>query len=179
MNNVFFSSDLHFCHDRNFIWGPRGFKSVYEMNEKIIEEWNKTIKKDDIVYLLGDIFLNSNSLGLKLLQKLNGKIHIAIGNHDTENRIKLFNECPNILDCSYGYRINYKKKTLLLTHYPTIVGNFDEDINSRKTINLCGHNHTKDKFLHWSQGCYHVELDAHNNRPVSLEEIMADIKNIH
>ena len=36
MGEIFFTSDLHFMHDREFIWGPRGFKDVYEMNEAII-----------------------------------------------------------------------------------------------------------------------------------------------
>ena len=30
---IYITSDLHFCHDRGFIYGPRGFKSVHEMNE--------------------------------------------------------------------------------------------------------------------------------------------------
>ena len=35
MSKIWFTSDLHFCHDRDFIYGPRGFKSVQEMNEAI------------------------------------------------------------------------------------------------------------------------------------------------
>ena len=29
---VWLTSDLHLCHDKEFIWGPRGFKNVDEMN---------------------------------------------------------------------------------------------------------------------------------------------------
>ena len=33
--NVFFTSDTHFCHDRGFVYEPRGFKNIEEMNEAI------------------------------------------------------------------------------------------------------------------------------------------------
>ena len=43
MNNVYFCSDFHFCHDRDFIYKPRGFDSVYEMNEQIIKNFKVAI----------------------------------------------------------------------------------------------------------------------------------------
>ena len=33
---IYFISDTHFNHDRDFIWGNRGYNSVNEMNEDII-----------------------------------------------------------------------------------------------------------------------------------------------
>ena len=41
---TFLTSDLHINHDREFLWGPRGFKSVQEMNAKEVENWNKLVK---------------------------------------------------------------------------------------------------------------------------------------
>ena len=40
-----FTSDWHFCHDRAFIYEPRGFKNVYEMNETIIKNHNNVTRK--------------------------------------------------------------------------------------------------------------------------------------
>ena len=51
---IWFTSDLHFNHDKEFLYKPRGFHNVIEMNESIIEVYNKFISKDDIVYILGD-----------------------------------------------------------------------------------------------------------------------------
>ena len=65
-----------------------------------------------------------------------------------------------------------------MSHYPTITSNHDynKPLNKR-LINLCGHTHTKDKFADWDKGIiYHVELDAHNNTPVNIEEIIKDIE---
>ena len=45
---IWLSSDFHFCHDREFIYKPRGFESVEEMNAAIVENWNKNVSNEDI-----------------------------------------------------------------------------------------------------------------------------------
>ena len=40
MSNIFITSDLHFNHDKDFIWKERGFSNVNEMNEAIVKNWN-------------------------------------------------------------------------------------------------------------------------------------------
>ena len=35
MDNVWITSDTHFCHSKPFLYEPRGFSSVEEMNEEI------------------------------------------------------------------------------------------------------------------------------------------------
>ena len=62
--SIFVTSDLHFCHDRDFLYEPRGFKSVHEMNEAIVKNWNSIIQPEDDVYVLGDLMLNDNDRGL-------------------------------------------------------------------------------------------------------------------
>ena len=47
MSKIFICSDLHFNHDREFIWGSRGFHSVEEMNEAIIERHNSKVNPED------------------------------------------------------------------------------------------------------------------------------------
>lgn len=174
MSQIWFTSDTHFNHNKPFIWESRGFKSVDEMNEEIIERWNSVVKDNDIVYHLGDVMLGDLEDGLKCLNRLNGHIYIAMGNHCTDNRAYAYRRCDNVWNVEMGYRIKAGKKTLILSHYPTIVTNFEEE--RPMVINLCGHCHTKDKFKDIQYGCYHVELDAHNCYPVALEEVLADIR---
>ena len=69
--------------------------------------------------------------------------------------------------------IKYKKYNFYLSHFPTCVGNYDDHV---KFWCLCGHTHTKDKFLDIDKKCYHVELDANNNYPVLLDNIVEEIK---
>ena len=44
MGRIFASSDLHFGHDREFLWGPRGFRSSIEHDEAIIANWNSVVE---------------------------------------------------------------------------------------------------------------------------------------
>ena len=177
MSNIWLTSDTHFCHDRDFVWGARGFKNVHEMNEAIIEKWNKVVRKDDIVYHLGDVMLMDNITGLKLLRQLNGTIYIALGNHDTDSRVCQYKNCYNVTDIQFGYRVaGPGKKTLVLTHYPTITANGEDT----RTLNLFGHTHQKTNFFKNEDGTerkymYHVGMDSHDCTPVNLEDILAEI----
>ena len=111
MSEIFFTSDTHFCHSQPFLYEPRGFSSVEEMNETIIERWNKVIKSEDIVYHFGDTMLNNNEKGIECFKRLNGKIFLIFGNHDTDMRKNLlFSECSNkICGGWYAYLIKYNK----------------------------------------------------------------------
>ena len=71
----------------------------------------------------------------------------------------------------------HRKYTFFLSHYPSLTANYDEDKSQHeRVINLCGHTHTTDRFNDWDLGLiYHVELDAHDNKPVTIDEIISDI----
>lgn len=175
---IYITSDLHFGHQREFLWKPRGFQSLEEMEEQIVLNWNNLINEEDDVYVLGDLMLNDNNHGLSLIGELNGKLHIVIGNHDTDSRIELYKTLPNVVEIGYAYRLRYKKFRFFLTHYPTLTSNYDDgETLYNKLVNLCGHTHTKDKFCDFNKGLiYHCELDCQDNRPISIEQIINDIK---
>ena len=48
--DIWFTSDLHLSHNKEFLYKPRGFSSVEEMNETIIENWNSLVSWDDEVW---------------------------------------------------------------------------------------------------------------------------------
>lgn len=175
---IYVTSDLHFCHNRDFVYRPRGFGTVQEMNRAIVENWNNVVAPDDDVYVLGDIMLNDNAEGARLFKNLKGQIHIVLGNHDTEERIGLYHHFYNVVEVEYGLPLKYNGYRFYLSHYPTLSARDDEAKPLKKQrINLCGHTHTSDKFYDWDKGrIYHVELDAHGCTPVSLDKIIADIE---
>jgi calcineurin-like phosphoesterase family protein len=92
---IYFTSDLHLNHDRDFIYGVRGFKSIDEMNEAIIKNWNKTVNDSDTVCILGDIMLGDNKESIELFNKLKGQKFIVLGNHDTSDRAKIYAKAPS------------------------------------------------------------------------------------
>lgn len=179
MNKIFVVSDTHFGHCQNFIYIPRGFQSIQEHDEAIIAAWNEVVDKDDIVYHLGDVILGDNDHGIECLRRLNGKIKIIPGNHDTPSRQSLYRNCENVEVYPIAYLMRYKKYVFYLSHYPTLTSNLDSDKSLRaRVINLCGHSHTTDKFQDIDIGTiYHVELDAHHNTPVLLDDIIEELKN--
>jgi len=56
MSKVFVTADLHFQH-KNILMhqANREFDSIEEMDEFIIQEWNKQVTAKDTVYILGDV----------------------------------------------------------------------------------------------------------------------------
>ncbi len=167
---IFFTSDLHFGHDKDFIWKDRGFKSVEEMNNAIVERWNTKVEEEDTVYILGDLMMGDIS-NIEWIKKLNGKLEIIAGNHDTDRRLDAYCKLPNVTYHGYGDIFKTKKRTFYLSHHQQIMKNGD---TPGIPWNLHGHTHSKDKFCEYDH-CYNVNMDAHNCTPVSIDEIMIDI----
>lgn len=176
--SIFFTSDTHFCHDRGFVYNPRGFDNVLDMNEAIVERWNSVVGPDDIVYHLGDVMLNDNVAGMKFLSRLNGHIYLLRGNHDTDTRWKLYDTLDNVTVLGYAEVIKFGKFRFYLSHHPTYTSNLDNDAPlSQHLINLYGHTHQTGNFYNDVPFMYHVGLDSHNCYPVKAEQVIEDIKN--
>lgn len=183
MSKIWLTSDLHFLHNKEFLYKPRCFDSVEEMNEAIIERHNALVDDEDDVYICGDLCLGGGGEGALsaakyLIERLNGKLHIILGNHDTPARIKMYKTCKNIVDIKYADMIHYKGYHFYLSHFPTLTANLDGDKPLKaRVINICGHSHAEDKFIDMDKGLiYHAELDAHSCYPVLLDTIIEDIK---
>lgn len=177
MNKIFFISDTHFGHQRSFLWEPRGFNSIEEHDEAIIKNWNEVVGPEDEVWHLGDVMLNDNDHGLECVKRLNGKIHLILGNHDTDTRCNLYQKCSNIVSIDYAKEIKIGKHYFWLSHYPTITANYDDDKPwAKHLIDIYGHTHQQTKFYNGNPYMYCVCLDAHNNYPVELGQILKDIK---
>lgn len=172
MSKIFFTSDTHFNHDREFIYSPRGFKTIQEMNGTLVKNWNETVGNDDDIYVLGDFFLGTDFNYIQeVLNKLNGRIHLVTGNHDTPSKITEYTSWNNIVEIADALRIRYKKREFFLCHYPVLTASLEQDPD-KAVINLFGHTHSKDKFYEDRPYMYNVAVDANDNKPVEIEEIL-------
>lgn len=87
---IFIISDIHFyhknilkhCPERQKICDANDENDVESWDKWMIEKWNTTIGKKDIVYILGDFIFGSQESARKLLDKLHGKKFLILGNHD-------------------------------------------------------------------------------------------------
>ena len=146
------------------------FNTVREMDRTIISNWNNKVNKEDDIYVLGDFFMGCLEDIEPILSRLKGKIHLIRGNHDQNNRIRIFKEYGiDIQDIAY---LKYKGKFFILCHFPMTDEEFKEMITSNhsETIFLYGHVHG-DAPTGYYKNTYHVGADTNNLTPVSIEQI--------
>ena len=170
---VWFTSDLHFGHDQEFVWKARGFTCVEEMNETLIENFKEVVGENDHLYILGDLCLGSLEEARYWLSQLPGKITVIVGNHDTDNRIELYEELG--FKVQYSGRLAYRGFRFFLSHYPTVTTTETKHF-SLATFNLFGHTHQKERLGLHSTYSYNVGVDANDCYPVEIEEIITCLK---
>lgn len=173
-------------HDREFLWGPRGFTNYKDHDAEIIRRWNEVVGPDDIVYHLGDVMLGDNEYGMNCLRQLNGHITIIPGNHDTPARLKLYKTLPNVkvleteiegLSGAAAAYFKYKKYQFYLSHHPTMTSNLEKAPYLRMhLINLYGHTHQQNKFYMDMPYMFHVGMDSNNCTPVLLDDVIELMK---
>lgn len=80
--STFIIADTHFGHEKIIQYCNRPFSSVEEMDEYMIERWNRTVSKSDTVLHLGDFAWGNKEYIRSILARLNGKKLLIMGNHD-------------------------------------------------------------------------------------------------
>lgn len=161
MRDIWIISDTHFGHANIIKYCDRPFESVQHMDETMIENWNRVVKPHDKVYHLGDVFMKVDG---SILERLNGKKRLIVGNHDDIKNPILFNNFEKIMLWK-----DFKEHGVLLSHVPV----HHESI-IRDRINVHGHIHQRQVLL--SEGgidrryrCVCVEHI--NYTPIHIEEL--------
>ena len=80
---IYFTADTHFGSERVRFYSNRPFKNVKQTDKTMIKNWNKTAKKGDFVYHLGD-FGDYN-----VIKKLKGNVILIMGNYEENDKNKL------------------------------------------------------------------------------------------
>ena len=177
MSKIFITSDTHFGHDREFLWGPRGFTNYKDHDEEVIRRWNEVVQEDDIVYHLGDVMLGDNNHGIECLKRLKGQIKIIPGNHDTNARIAIYKTLPNVEVLGLAELLKYRKYNFYLSHHPTMTSNLEKAPYLRMhLINLYGHTHQQSNFYMSMPYMFHVGMDSNNCTPVLLDDAIEMMK---
>lgn len=143
-DNLYFTSDTHFFHNNIIEYCNRPFSNVHEMNESLVTLWNSKVPKDGIVFHTGDFSLTASPNALDtLLNRLNGEIHLIIGNHEKdalgkEYIRKRWKSIHDILEIFVeDEEITYGEQHIIMCHYPMMVWN----ASHRGSWQLFGHVH--------------------------------------
>ena len=168
---VFFTSDLHFYHEKIIKHTRRPFHTVEEMNKALIKKWNDKVAHDDEVYILGDFTLKGTDIASALLQSLKGKKYLVRGNHDHFVDSAEFDQSLFSLVQDY-MEITYLNTKFVLFHYPIV----EWHGYGKGVIALHGHQHNHKDYNTKNQKDglfrYDVGVDANDMAPVSAEEII-------
>lgn len=161
--NICVYSDTHFDHDNIIRYCNRPFHSARQMNQKLLGNWNYSVKENDTIYFLGDIAYGRKRHPIDYwLGKLNGKIIYIRGNHDTDSITR-----ATVIPNSYG--IQYKNYKFLLMHNPHRPFGYDGWIIHGDKHN----NHLKEfPFIHQKNKTINVCSEMVNFTPLNLDKLI-------
>lgn len=114
-HKVWFIGDTHFDHEKVIEYDQRPFKTVEEMNQKIISNWKAKVAENDIVYHLGDFAFAPKERQKELLSQLPGRKMLVLGNHD-KSRSSGYDIGWNYVE--HYMLVNLRGNLVLLVHDP-------------------------------------------------------------
>ena len=121
----------------------RGFASLEEMHEYMINKWNSRVRPGDEVMILGDFSIGKGTETNEILARLNGRKFLILGNHDKYLQDRKFNQSHFIWIKDYWEAKDNGRK-VILSHYPIMCYKgqyrFGKD-NNPITYMLYGHVH--------------------------------------
>jgi calcineurin-like phosphoesterase family protein len=151
---IYLTGCTHFGHYNIIRLANRPFKSLEEMDEVLIENWNKTVKPGDTIIHHGDFSYKGGKSPEDYLRKLNGNIIRIRGNHDQKN-------------WGYAdYEFNHKDTKIVCYHYPI------EEWNGYFRGAIHTHCHTHKPTLKSAERRFNVTVEACNYKPISIDELM-------
>lgn len=166
---IFFTSDLHFGHDR-MSWQWRDFSSVEEMDETLIDRWNACVGPNDRAYVLGDISFYNADKTIELVTRLNGHKHAVWGNHDKAAR-----RSASLFESEGDYKeIKIEGQRIIMFHYPILSWH---SVGSGSWM-LHGHTHGNLP-PETDMARMDVGVDTHDFYPYSFDEIRGILKDRH
>lgn len=104
--------------------------AIEKHDEWLIDLWNKTVKKQDSIYILGDFCLGNRDRTEQILKRLNGKKYLIRGNHDKsckglENYFEWVGDIKEVKFTNNQYKYIDPNETFALemSHFPMLSWN--------------------------------------------------------
>lgn len=162
--HIWFSADLHLLH----------YKITNICNRPIIpeehDEWlinriNSVVDKKDEFFILGDVSMGSRTKTDALLDKINGRKHLILGNHDNNiHNSTRFESISQIKNFNFSSE-SYPNIHLVLCHYP--IASWERKVHGAG--HLFGHTHARFQNTGLS---FDIGVDANDYYPLNLEQVM-------
>lgn len=128
---------MHFCHRNILKFQPNRsalFNTVHEMNQSIIQNWNRQVTNADTVTIVGDVGIGSIEDIVECVRQLKGKLRLVPGNHDSSRLISALSEI-GVEILPDMYHVKAHGTTIYVSHFPLEIG------VRKKYFNIHGHIH--------------------------------------
>ena len=170
----YFSSDWHLSHQNVLSWSNRPFDTIEEMNETIIENMIKPLKRGDELYFLGDMSWKIEPIK-EFFERFPRGTHIHMINGNHERWVGQFKHRYTSISNLKEIKIGGNHTTLC--HYPMLAWNKSH----YNAFSLFGHihkaSHRFDKLENLTKGkTLNVNVEFHDYKPWSEDEIIAYMK---
>lgn len=172
--NIYVIADLHVGPNNRRTLGVRGYGADWISHmQHVISSINETCKKQDTLYILGDIGFKDATKDLEdFIKSLKCRVKVCDGNHDSIKQLKKLHEKGIIQDFKHEYDLEYHGYYIHLAHFPKAEWkHFFED-----AFHAFGHCHGnyKPKFR-----SYDVGVDNIGYHPINLLELINILKDKH
>jgi len=180
--HIWVTSDTHFGHDNIRKYANRPFDSVEEMDSELISRWNSVVRKEDVVFHLGDFTLAGREAATDYFNQLNGLIIIPhidwhhdsrwMGKRDdnyysiyTKSRVVKFTDPEFIIKIS-DYSTGQFPLSFHCAHYPLA----EWDRKHYGYPHLHGHSHGA--YVNDDVNCIDVGVDCFDFYPANLQRLI-------
>ena len=190
---LYFTSDTHYMHT-NICRGitnwkdaddiTRDFKTLDQMNDRIVNGINASVGQDDILFHLGDWSFG----GFEMIEQFRNRIickniHLVLGNHDhhierdREGVRELFTSVHQYIELEVkkngGKKMDQMHDTFqanfVLMHYPLMSWNKMND----KVIHLHGHVHLPPNRRMGKGKMMDVGVDGNDLDPINIKKVIS------
>ena len=149
------------CDSYNTAWEMKAAVDIIlqKHDDLIIENWNSVVSKDDLVWFLGDFALGGATKYEAYKKRLNGRIKMIMGNHDTK-------------PASYYYKLGFSfvsrhpillGQNIILSHEPV------ENLEGSKFFNYFGHVHSQADIPTVTENGQCVCIERQELKPIEIE----------
>jgi len=183
---IYFTSDTHFNHNKDFVFAARGYKDYVEHREALIAHINARVRPQDILIHAGDFCLNSSDNDFEnLLSRIQCQNIVYLwGNHSNplmriyKNTIK--EKYPGLTDVHEIYPLRYKNlifvgkvfeftvngKHIFASHYP----HYSWNHSSKEAWHVHGHIHSVPEKYDLKGKVLDIGIDYHK-KVLSFDEL--------
>lgn len=173
----YYIADMHLGHWNILRYDPRPFQSINEMNRVLMDNWNRKVRGDDDVYILGDFSYRSETDPVWYLEQLKGIKHLIQGNHDG-HLIRNEKAMRHIVSVDKMLHVKDGKDHIVLCHFPIAQWNGF----SHGSWHIYGHIHGKEgsvsRFMQSQKRALNAGCMLNGYEPVTFAELVRNQQRI-